>query len=107
VHFKSIRKQSAGNDDDERDANDAQAQTDAQGRFSMRVVHGATGFLSARMYAYTGKYENCPQFDRLVKEAGSRVPEIKTAPVEIRATTNVYAVELKFPFPACKKAKRE
>ncbi|HZN06258.1 MAG TPA: hypothetical protein VFB65_05715 [Pyrinomonadaceae bacterium] len=107
VYFKSIRKQSDGNDENERDADDARAQTDAKGRFSMRVVHGANGILYARMYGYAGKYENCPQFDRLVKEAGSGVPEIKTAPVEIRATTNVYAVELKFPFPACKKAKRE
>jgi len=57
------------------------------------------------MYSYAGKFEDCPKHDRLIKQAGSNVPEIKTSPVEIRATTNLYGVELKFPFPYCKKAK--
>jgi len=106
VSFKSVRKQRAGNDDeDEEDSNDARANTDSKGRFSIKILQGANGSLFGAMYSYAGKFENCPKHDRLIKQAGSNVPEIKTSPVEIRATTNLYGVELKFPFPYCKKAK--
>jgi hypothetical protein len=106
VSFKATRKKPAKNDDDDEDANDARATTDSKGRFSIKIVQGASGSLFAGMYTYAGEYENCPKLDRLIKQSGNRVPEIKTPPVEIRATTNLYGVELKFPFPSCKKAKR-
>ena len=101
VAFKSIKKQSSEKDEDEEDANDDRAKTDSKGRFSIKILHGSTGFLFGEMYAYVGQFENCPKLDNLIKQTDSR--EIKTAPVEIRATTNVYGVELKFPFPWCKK----
>ena len=105
VSFKSARKQPAEKDEDKDDRNDASATTDLKGRFSIKIVQGASGLLFGGMYSYVGEFENCPKLDRLVKQAGGGVPEIKTPPVEIRATTNFYGVELKFPFPSCKKAK--
>ena len=105
VSFKSVRKQAAGNDEDEEHENDARANTDQKGRFSIKIVQGASGSLFGWMYSYVDEFENCPKLDRLIKQADSDVPEIKTPPVEIRATTNLYGVELKFPFPSCKKAK--
>jgi hypothetical protein len=108
VNFKSQRKPSAGkkeDEDDEDESTDAAAKTDSKGRFSMKIVHGVSGVLTGKMYSYVGLYENCPKLDRLVREAGTSVQGIKTSPVEIRATTNLYDVELKFPFPSCKKAK--
>jgi hypothetical protein len=104
VYFKSSRKLPASNDEDE-DENDASAKTDLQGRFSIKIVKGARGSLIGGMYTYVGEFENCPKLDRLIKQSGSRVPEITTPPVEIRATTNLYGVELKYQFPSCKKAK--
>ena len=105
VFFKSVRKQSAGNDEDEEDKDDAVATTDLRGRFSIKILQGANGFLFGHMYSYVGAFENCPKLDRLIKQSGSAVPDIKTSAVEVRATTNLYGVELKFPFPSCKKAK--
>ena len=104
VSFKAVRKQSAEKDEDEEDSNDARAETDLKGRFSIKIAQGANGELFGWMYSYVGEFENCPKLDRLIKQAGSGT-EIKTAPIEIRATTNQYGVELKFPFPSCKKAK--
>lgn len=101
--FKSVRTGPAKEAGQE-DRDDARATTDKKGRFSIRILKGTTGSLFGGMYSYEGEFENCPKLDRLVKEAGGGVPEIKTPPIEIRATANVYDVELKFTF-ACKKAK--
>jgi len=108
VAFKAARKKPAAKDnedEDDDDTNDADATTDAKGRFSIKIVQGANGTLFGWFYSYTGEYENCPKLDRLIKQSGSDVPEIRTPPIDIRATTNLYDVELKFPFPYCKKAK--
>ena len=105
VSFKAVRKQSTGKDDDEENTNDAGARTDSKGRFSIKIVQGVSGFLSGSSYYYIGEFENCPKLDRLIKEAGSSNSRIETSPIEIKATANLYGVELKFPFPSCKKAK--
>ena len=105
VSFKAVRKQSTGKDDDEENTNDAGTRTDSKGRFSIKIVQGVSGFLSGGSYYYIGEFENCPKLDRLIKEAGSSNSRIETSPIEIKATTNLYGVELKFPFPSCKKAK--
>ena len=107
IAFKAVRKKPAPKDDDEdkEDSNDSDALTDSKGRFSIKIVQGANGTLYGWFYSYIGEYENCPKLDRLIKQAGHNVPDIRTPPIEIRATTNLYDVELKFPFPYCKKAK--
>ena len=111
---KEAKKQPASNDasadngedeDDDEDENDARVKTDQKGRFSIKILKGSTGSLSGGMYTYVGEYENCPKLDRLIKQSKTSVPEITTAPVEIRATTNLYGVELKYAFPSCKKAR--
>ena len=107
VAFKSARKKPDRNDEaDEAEEHlvDAEVKTDPNGRFLIRIGQ-TNGSLFGWMYSYVGEFENCPKLDRLIKQAGSSVPKIKTPPVEIRATTNVYGVELKFPFPSCKRAK--
>lgn len=102
VYFKSLRKQPPGNDEDD-DENDDRAKTDLQGRFSIKIVKGARGSLIGGMYTYVGEFENCPKLDRLIKQAKSQIPEITTPPVEIRATTNLYGVELKVPISVLQK----
>ena len=103
VFFKPVKKQTE--DEDDEDPNEASARTDPKGRFSIRIVQGANGSLFGRIYSYIGKFENCPKLDRLVEQSGYNFMEVKTPPLELRATTNLYEVELKFPFPSCKKAK--
>ena len=105
VEFRAVRKKTAQEDEDDEDPNDAQTKTDQKGRFSIKIVNGANGSLFGEMITYVGDFENCPKLDRLIKQSGTDVPDIRTPPVEIRATSNVYNVELKFPFPSCKKAK--
>ena len=107
VGFRAVRKKTAQEDEDDEDPNDAQTKTDQKGRFSIKIVNGANGSLFGEMITYVGDFENCPKLDRLIKQSGTDVPEIRTTPVEIRATGNVYNVELKFPFPSCKKAKTQ
>ena len=114
VSFKSVRKESAkfqevdaDDDDVEDDASDSGAKTDSKGRFSIRVLKGSVGSLVGRMYTYAGEYENCPKLDVLIKQSKYSVPEIFTPPVEVRATTNLYGIELKYQFPSCKKSKRQ
>ncbi|HSE20738.1 MAG TPA: hypothetical protein VLB68_03745 [Pyrinomonadaceae bacterium] len=102
VFFKSLKKQSS--DKNEEDENDDRAKTDSQGRFSVKILKGTRGSLVGGMFTYSGEFENCPKLERLIKQSGSGVPEITTPPVEIRATTNLYGVELKYQFPYCKKA---
>ena len=105
VSFKAARKPSIGKDEDEDDTNDARTSTDSKGRFSIRIVQGVNGFLSGGSYFYIGEFENCPKLERLIKEKGSTSSRLETPPVEIKATSNLYGVELKFPFPSCKKAR--
>ncbi|MGQ0760600.1 MAG: hypothetical protein ACT4OT_01085 [Acidobacteriota bacterium] len=106
VSFKSARSaETAGDKSDEK--NDASAPTDASGRFSIKILKGAKGSLWGAMYSFVGEFENCPKLDRLIKQAGNGIPEIKTPAVEVFAETNLYDVVLKYPFPSCKKAKIE
>ena len=75
--------------------------------FSIKILKGTRGSLVGGMFTYSLEFENCPKLERLIKQSGSGVPEITTPPIEIRATTNLYGVELKYQFPYCKKAKTD
>lgn len=82
-------------------------QTDAQGRFSMPVLQGLKGTVSGEMYTYVGEFENCPQLEQLIRKTGERSADFKTRPVRVEANADVQDVRLVFPFPFCKKARRE
>ena len=98
VEFKS---DTTGDDDDP----DTNVRTDARGRFSLKLLKGLKGHLYGAMDAFEGEYENCPAIERLIEQSGDPGTEVKTAVLELRAEANVYGVELKYPFPSCKKAK--
>jgi len=83
----------------------AQATTDSHGRFSLKILKGLKGKLFGGMYVYEGKFENCPKLEALIKKTRSSMEEIKTSAIEIQAERDLYDVELKYPFPGCKKAK--
>lgn len=86
---------------------DVSEQTDAEGRFSLKILKGVKGELSAADYVYVGKFENCPKVDDLVRKTGRDYAEIKTNVITLQAERNLYDVTLMFPFPGCKKAKRD
>jgi hypothetical protein len=99
VHFKTVETE------DNVDG-DAYAMTDAKGRFSLKILKGFEGELYSEMYAYSGKFENCPKIEALIKKAGGST-EIKSTVLKIRAASALSDVELKYPFPGCQKAKDE
>jgi len=81
--------------------------TDAQGRFSLNVLQRLKGRLYGFMYAYSGKYVNCPQLEELIKAKDGRVPLIETGPIDLEITADAQGLKLIFPFPYCVKAKQE
>lgn len=81
---------------------DAHASIDSNGRFTLRILKGLKGRLYGEMYTYVGEFENCPQLDSLVRKTGNHVD---SAVVEIEAENNLSEVELRYPFPSCKKAR--
>lgn len=83
----------------------ARARTDSTGRFAIKILKGLKGTLYGEMFAYAGQYENCPKLEELIKQSGRNVPTIRTNVIEMRAEENIANVELRFPFPLCKKAK--
>jgi len=84
----------------------SRAQTDSKGRFQMRILKGLQGSVFGEIYVYSGMYENCPKLEELIKNS-SRIGEVKTNAVEIRADDNLTNLQMRFPFPNCKKAKRD
>jgi hypothetical protein len=89
---------------EERDPLNASVKTDAKGRFFLRLIKGRKGILYGEMFTYVGEFENCPKLDNAIKQTGSTSTELKTPAVEVQGVGNLYGVELRFPFPGCKKA---
>lgn len=77
--------------------------TDANGRFSLKILKGVRGELSAEDYVYVGQYENCPKLDSLIRKTGRENATFKTNIIPIQAETNLFNLELTFPFPRCEK----
>jgi hypothetical protein len=84
---------------------DVRATTDANGRFSIRILKGLEGELYGTMYSYVGKFEKCPQIDGVIKKSGQTFADVKTSVLKIKAEDDLFNVELKYPFPGCRKAK--
>jgi uncharacterized GH25 family protein len=85
---------------------DARTTTDAQGRFSIRILKNLKGELFGQMYIYAGEFEKCPKLEEEIKRGGGSSAELKTPVVEIQAEGDLQNVDLKYPFPGCRKAKQ-
>ncbi|HEX8293526.1 MAG TPA: hypothetical protein VF570_17320 [Pyrinomonadaceae bacterium] len=92
---------------EESDPRNARARTDAKGRFSVRLLKGRKGVLYGEMYTYVGEFENCPKLDSAVRQTGGTNAKLRTPAVEIQGVGNLYNVELRYPFPGCKRAEQE
>ncbi len=56
---------------------------------------------------YRGEYERCPKLEALLRKSSDRSVNVKTNEIQIEAVTDISSVELKFPFPLCKKKEIE
>lgn len=81
----------------------ASARTDARGRFRLKVLKGLAGELYGRMFTYVGEFENCPKLDALVRQGGNTSGEVRTQALKVQADADLSDVELRLPFPSCKK----
>jgi len=97
----------AAKKDAEDKSEDSRASTDNNGRFSIKILKGQKGRLLGSMITFEGEYEKCPKLDKLIKAKGGGVPTIETSTLQIEAVSDSTGIELKFPFPKCKKAKIE
>lgn len=88
-------------------ADRARTKTDAKGRFSIKILKGMKGRIHGEMYAQVGEFVNCALLDSLIKQGGGTYSKMTTPAVEFNADEPVNGIELKFPFPGCRKAKVE
>jgi hypothetical protein len=79
--------------------------TDSKGRFSLKILKGSKGKLYSRMPAYVGRFENCPEYDELVRKTVDGRGEISTDAIDIRADENLSEIKLKYSVPYCGKPK--
>lgn len=113
-------KEPPDKEDEERgyQLSDAEGRTDANGRFSFKILKGQKGTLYSEDYVFEGLYENCPKVDKIIEKNVVEPPDpktgarsfpsaiVRTNEKEIDATDNIENIELTFPFPLCKKKEK-
>ncbi len=77
--------------------------TDEQGRFSIKVIQGATGQLVSDLYLGFLKEAECPHIKKLIEQFGDRNPKVETKPLKVEAKQDVRDLILTFPFAFCPK----
>jgi hypothetical protein len=85
---------------------DARAESDARGRFRIKILKRLRGELYGTMYTYVGEFENCPKLDAIIKKSGEDATDLSTPAVKVQADADLYDVELRYAFPGCKKKAR-
>ena len=80
---------------------DALEDTDAKGRFSIKIFRGLQGELHGDFFASGERYENCRQVQSFIKQSGKTGTMIKTPPIKINPQRDLYNLVLTFPFRAC------
>lgn len=102
--FESLAKQK----DKDYKTEDSRDSTDKDGQFEIRILKGQKGKLLGSMTTYEGEYENCPKLEILIRAKGPKglgITDIETRAIVVDGVEDLTGVELKFPFPACKKSK--
>lgn len=81
----------------------AQATTDANGRFSLKILKGQEGAYFGNMLTYSGEFENCPELESAITSSANP-SEVRTPSQPFVADRNIVNLVIRFPFPKCKKA---
>jgi hypothetical protein len=90
---------------DEKVDGDVNEKTDNAGRFTLTVLKGLTGELSAEDWLMKGFYKNCPKVDELIAKSEQNNVTVYSNVVKLTTEQDVYNVELILPFPQCEKVK--
>lgn len=90
--------------------------TDAQGRFSLKILKGQAGRIEATQFIAPGEYLDCAKAEKIVRDmvdsfASTNRPGVTTTysayiptqPTRLEATGDQTGIELRFPFPFCRK----
>lgn len=103
VNFKPDKneKETTGIDGESR------ADVDEKGNFSLRVLKGQKGKFSAELLTFIGDHINCPKLDSILRKQGESSMETYSNSIAIDGSKDLSGIILKFPFPSCKKAKRD
>lgn len=83
---------------------DVTGRTDKDGRFTLTVLKGLTGELTANEFLFKDRFKNCPKVDELIATGGNFLT-VYTNVVKLTTEQDVYEVELTLPIPQCEKAK--
>lgn len=88
--------------DDKQAFDEIRAETDQQGRFTIRIPKAAKGKLFGEEYYYGDHIKSCPKLDEIIKNTDSHT--VKTQEINIDFESEIpQNVKLLFPFPECKK----
>lgn len=98
-----IEFKGAGNS--EKIETEKRGKSDAQGRFTIKLLKGSNGKLWGEMSTYVGAFEKCPELEKIIKKTGETHTTVKTDEIEIDGNSDLENVKLTFPFPSCTKAK--
>lgn len=91
----------------EKDYNsEGRTRTDENGEFTLKILKGSKGYIYGSLTAYSGEYEKCPKLDKLIEATGqTSLILIETPEVKMEAITDFSGIELRLPFPWCKRSK--
>lgn len=77
--------------------------TDAQGRFTLKIVKGLKVEIRGDFQAAIGEYYKCPKLDALIKASGRDFAEVHSPSIRIEAEKDIENLVLRFTFPKCKR----
>lgn len=93
--------------DEEYKTADSRETADKDGRFAIRILKGQKGKLFGSTTTFDGEYENCPKLEKILRARdteGNGIIDIETPSIDIETVSDLTGIELRFPFPSCKKA---
>jgi hypothetical protein len=86
-------------------AGNVHGKTDEAGRFTLTVLKGLEGELSAKDLLMQGMYKNCPKVDELIAQSKQDFVTVQSNVIKLTAEQDMFNVELTLPFPQCQKVK--
>ena len=77
------------------------AETNAEGRFSLKILKGLQGNLETGMVVYPENYQNCPELAAFMKQIGQQSAYFNTSESRIEAQQDISNLVLRLPIPSC------
>jgi hypothetical protein len=93
---------------DDRKYDGGGAQTDAEGRFTLKLLRGVPGQLRARLFVYEGMFAAaCPEVKKLIDAAGRGNAFGETNTVKVSAAADTKGLRLVVPYSHCPLKEKE